>query len=181
FDKEIEQLVNEYELKAGRKRYALEEVWGKCEKFHDSTKQWYDEGFEEEELWENRIEEIDYTPPLAKKETFEVHRYTFKNGKSFLYEEIGIRSLLDSYSCGSKVLSWRNHLELADAAGSTNLRDQMYVLFQRAVWEEEDCRRVLPSQISEVNKRLSKLEAYIVDIKVLGLRLLAVEPLGYMI
>ncbi|GKB38060.1 hypothetical protein Tco_0883002, partial [Tanacetum coccineum] len=39
FDKEIEQLVNEYELKAGRKRYALEEVWEKCEKFHDSTKQ----------------------------------------------------------------------------------------------------------------------------------------------
>ncbi|GKF77128.1 hypothetical protein Tco_0229598, partial [Tanacetum coccineum] len=38
FDKEIEQLLNEYELKLGRKRYALEEVWGKCEKFHDSTK-----------------------------------------------------------------------------------------------------------------------------------------------
>ncbi|GJU19622.1 phospholipase-like protein [Tanacetum coccineum] len=33
FDKEIEQLVNEYELKAGRKRYALEEVWEKCENF----------------------------------------------------------------------------------------------------------------------------------------------------
>ncbi|GJW35125.1 reverse transcriptase domain-containing protein [Tanacetum coccineum] len=29
---------------------------------------------------------------------------------SFLYEEIGIQSLLGSYSCGSKVLSWRNHL-----------------------------------------------------------------------
>ncbi|GKA83911.1 hypothetical protein Tco_0805506 [Tanacetum coccineum] len=67
-----------------RKRYALEEVWEKCEKFHDSTKQWYDEGFEVEELWENGIEEIDYTPPLAKKETFKVHRYTFKNGKSFI-------------------------------------------------------------------------------------------------
>ncbi|GJY69176.1 hypothetical protein Tco_0472158 [Tanacetum coccineum] len=38
FDKEIEQLVNEYELKAGRKRYTLEEVWEKCENFHDSTK-----------------------------------------------------------------------------------------------------------------------------------------------
>nr|GFB04364.1 phospholipase-like protein [Tanacetum cinerariifolium] len=62
FDKEIEQLVNQYELKAGRKRYALEEVWKKCKKFHDSTKQWYDEGFEEEELWQNGIEEIDYTP-----------------------------------------------------------------------------------------------------------------------
>ncbi|GJR22926.1 phospholipase-like protein [Tanacetum coccineum] len=55
FEKEIEQLLNEYELKAGRKRYALEEVWEKCEKFHDSTKQWYDEGFEEEELWQNGI------------------------------------------------------------------------------------------------------------------------------
>ncbi|GKA70673.1 hypothetical protein Tco_0776812 [Tanacetum coccineum] len=30
-------------------------------------------------------------------------------GISFLYEEIGIRGLLDSYSCG-KVLSWHNHL-----------------------------------------------------------------------
>ncbi|GJV39262.1 hypothetical protein Tco_1417702 [Tanacetum coccineum] len=72
------------ELKAGRKIYALEEVWEKCEKFHDSTKQWYDKGFEEEELWQNGIEEIDYTPPLAKNETFKVCRYTFKNGKSFI-------------------------------------------------------------------------------------------------
>ncbi|GKF81507.1 hypothetical protein Tco_0240109, partial [Tanacetum coccineum] len=30
--------------------------------------------------------------------------------RRFLYEEIGIRGLLDSYSCGSKVMSWRNHL-----------------------------------------------------------------------
>ncbi|GJT13059.1 hypothetical protein Tco_0860101 [Tanacetum coccineum] len=51
FDNEIEQLENEYELKAGRKRYALDEVWEKCEKFHDTTKLWYDKGFEEEELW----------------------------------------------------------------------------------------------------------------------------------
>ncbi|GJY16011.1 RNA-directed DNA polymerase, eukaryota, reverse transcriptase zinc-binding domain protein [Tanacetum coccineum] len=84
FDNEIEQFVNEYELKAGRKRYALDEVWEKCEKFHDTTKLWYDKGFEEEELWENGIEEIDYTHPLVKSETFEVHRYTFKNMKSFI-------------------------------------------------------------------------------------------------
>nr|GEZ49300.1 phospholipase-like protein [Tanacetum cinerariifolium] len=50
FDNEIEQLVNEYELKTGRKRYALDEVWEKCEKFHDTSKLWYDKGFEEEEL-----------------------------------------------------------------------------------------------------------------------------------
>ncbi|GJV34229.1 hypothetical protein Tco_1394629 [Tanacetum coccineum] len=30
--------------------------------------------------------------------------------RRFLYKEIGIRSPLDLYSCGSKVLSWRNHL-----------------------------------------------------------------------
>ncbi|GKA25422.1 hypothetical protein Tco_0711531 [Tanacetum coccineum] len=78
------KLENEYELKAGRKRYALDEVWEKCEKFHDTTKLWYDKGFEEEELWQNGIEEIDYTPLLVKSETFEVHRYTFKNRKSFI-------------------------------------------------------------------------------------------------
>ncbi|GJU18918.1 hypothetical protein Tco_1146884 [Tanacetum coccineum] len=78
FDNEIEQLKNEYELKAKRKRYALDEVWEKCEKFHDTTKLWYDKGFEEKELWQNGIEEIDYTHPLVKSETFEVHRYTFK-------------------------------------------------------------------------------------------------------
>ncbi|GJW12993.1 phospholipase-like protein [Tanacetum coccineum] len=84
FNKEIEQLANKYELKAGRKRYALDEVSEKCEKFNDSTKQWYDEGFEDEEIQQNGIEEMDYTPPLAKNETFEVHRYTFKNGKNFI-------------------------------------------------------------------------------------------------
>ncbi|GJX98416.1 hypothetical protein Tco_0355435 [Tanacetum coccineum] len=73
-DDEIKQLENEYELKAGRKKCALEEVWEKCEKFHDETKLWYDKGFEEEELWQNGIEEIDYTPTLVKSKTLEVHR-----------------------------------------------------------------------------------------------------------
>ncbi|GJW10802.1 hypothetical protein Tco_1576629 [Tanacetum coccineum] len=74
FDKEIEQLVNEYELKAGRKSYALEEVWEKCENFYDSTKLWYDEGFEEEELWQLELGDWDYKPScsLYKKVEFEV-------------------------------------------------------------------------------------------------------------
>ncbi|GKC66436.1 phospholipase-like protein [Tanacetum coccineum] len=84
FDNVIKQLENKYKLKAGRKRYTLEEVWEKCKKFQDSTKLWYNKGFEEEELCQNGIEEIDYTPPLVKSETFEVHRYTFKNRKSFI-------------------------------------------------------------------------------------------------
>ncbi|GJZ33595.1 hypothetical protein Tco_0579031 [Tanacetum coccineum] len=37
FDDEIKQLENEYELKAGRNRYTLEEVWEKCEKTFEGT------------------------------------------------------------------------------------------------------------------------------------------------
>nr|GEX37957.1 hypothetical protein [Tanacetum cinerariifolium] len=54
--------------------------------------------------------------------------------------------------------------ELSNAAGSTNLRDQMYVLFQRVVSKEEDWGRVLLRQISEVTKRLSQCEAYIAEL-----------------
>nr|GEU76416.1 hypothetical protein [Tanacetum cinerariifolium] len=71
FDKEIKQLINEYKLKVGMKRYALEEVWEKCENF------------------------------------------MIQPNCGFLYEEIGIRGLLDLYSCGSKVSSWRNHLVIS--------------------------------------------------------------------
>ncbi|GKE14629.1 hypothetical protein Tco_1422206 [Tanacetum coccineum] len=91
FDKEIEQLAKKYKLKAGKKRYALDEVWEKYKIFKDSTKWWYDEGFKKEDLRQNGIEEIDYTPP-------------------FLPLESGIRSSLNSSSCGSKVLSRSNPL-----------------------------------------------------------------------
>ncbi|GJT85499.1 hypothetical protein Tco_1067216 [Tanacetum coccineum] len=72
-------------------------------------------------------------------------------------------------------------VELADAAGSTNLRDQMYVLFQRAIREEEDRGRELLCQLSEVTKRTSQREAYTTEIKVLGPGQLAVKPLSFMI
>ncbi|GKC12674.1 hypothetical protein Tco_1009456 [Tanacetum coccineum] len=57
----------------------------------------------------------------------------------------------------------------------------MYVLFQRVVSEEEDWERMLLRQTIEVTERLSQYEAYIAEIKVLGPRLVAVEPLSYMI
>ncbi|GJV69530.1 phospholipase-like protein [Tanacetum coccineum] len=60
FDNEIEQLGNEYDLRIGKKGYALDDVWEKCEKFSQ--------------------------------------------------QGTGIRGLLDSFSCGKKVLSGRNHL-----------------------------------------------------------------------
>nr|GEU52592.1 hypothetical protein [Tanacetum cinerariifolium] len=46
-----------------------------------------------------------------KKYGKNVKNFMIQPNRGFLYEEIGIRGLLDSYSCGSKVLSWRNHLD----------------------------------------------------------------------
>ncbi|GJX00363.1 hypothetical protein Tco_0184276 [Tanacetum coccineum] len=56
----------------------------KCKNFHDTTYRWHDEGFEEEEQWESGIEKTYYEPSFVKSETFEVKRYSFKNGKSFV-------------------------------------------------------------------------------------------------
>ncbi|GKD79150.1 hypothetical protein Tco_1341771 [Tanacetum coccineum] len=61
--------------------------------------------------------------------------------------------------------------KLVDAAGSTNLRDQMLP-------KEEDCRRELLRQLCEVIEQLNQREAYIAEIKVLGPR---VKPLSFMI
>ncbi|GJS27406.1 hypothetical protein Tco_0488026 [Tanacetum coccineum] len=52
FDSEIELLANEYDLRIGKKGYALDNVWEKCEKFHGGIAHpWHDEGFKEEEQW----------------------------------------------------------------------------------------------------------------------------------
>ncbi|GKE83793.1 hypothetical protein Tco_1557535, partial [Tanacetum coccineum] len=49
FDSEIEQLANEYDLKVGMTKYALDDIWEKCERFQDTACQWHDEGLEEDE------------------------------------------------------------------------------------------------------------------------------------
>ncbi|GJS34469.1 hypothetical protein Tco_0532851 [Tanacetum coccineum] len=78
-------------------RYAQDDVWEKCEKFHDTTYQWYNEGFEEEEEWESGIKKTDYEPPFVKSETFEVKRYSFKNGKRSLSKELDFKVSLAHY------------------------------------------------------------------------------------
>ncbi|GJV09926.1 phospholipase-like protein [Tanacetum coccineum] len=57
----------------------------KCEKFHEGTSYpWHDEGFEEEERWEFGIEKTDYEPPFVDIGTFEIKRYSFNEGRSFI-------------------------------------------------------------------------------------------------
>nr|GEY62336.1 hypothetical protein [Tanacetum cinerariifolium] len=49
FDSDIKQLANEYDLRVGMKKYALDDIWEKCERFQDTACQWHNEGFEKEE------------------------------------------------------------------------------------------------------------------------------------
>ncbi|GJV83792.1 hypothetical protein Tco_1523690 [Tanacetum coccineum] len=82
FDNEIEQLANEYELRIGKNGYVLDDIWEKCKQFHEGTLySWHDDGFEEEERWESGLNEKYYDPPQVCIETFEVKRYSFKEGK----------------------------------------------------------------------------------------------------
>nr|GEW95374.1 copia protein [Tanacetum cinerariifolium] len=50
----------------------------------DSTYWWHDHGFEEEERDEMGIEIEKYDPPDVQVETFEVKKYSFKSGQSFV-------------------------------------------------------------------------------------------------
>ncbi|GJW78907.1 phospholipase-like protein [Tanacetum coccineum] len=63
FDNEVENLSNEYTLRIGKK---------------------HDMGYEEEELWRSGDEKTDYEPPFVNVKTFEVKKYSFKRGQSFI-------------------------------------------------------------------------------------------------
>nr|GFC11634.1 hypothetical protein [Tanacetum cinerariifolium] len=78
-------------------------------------------------------------------------------------------------------MAWRLVLleELVAVVGSMILRDPMYVLFQRQVWEEVDWGRMLHGRIDDVTKHLEQREDYMVELEILGPLLLAAELLNY--
>ncbi|GJZ95835.1 hypothetical protein Tco_0668169 [Tanacetum coccineum] len=74
-----------YHHEKGKKGYALDDAWEKYEKFHGGTLYpWHDEGFKEEERWESGIEKTNYELPFVDIETFEIKRYSFEGGRSFV-------------------------------------------------------------------------------------------------
>ncbi|GKC53598.1 hypothetical protein Tco_1076343 [Tanacetum coccineum] len=141
---EIDQLADEYELGIGKKGHMLDDIWENFKKVQgDNTFWWYDQKSKEEERREIRIDIEGYDPPRVHVETFEIKRYSFDSGQSFIcvtkelmdalplerengsrfremirtkvdsgrkvqrktisQQEIGIRSLLGSLSCGKQV------------------------------------------------------------------------------
>ncbi|GJW64596.1 phospholipase-like protein [Tanacetum coccineum] len=85
FKNEIEHISNECILRIGKKGYVLDDVWEKCQQNYKKTNEaWHDEAYEEEEMWRIGHEKTDYDPPYINIETFEVKKYSFKGGRSFI-------------------------------------------------------------------------------------------------
>ncbi|GJZ27348.1 hypothetical protein Tco_0571601, partial [Tanacetum coccineum] len=85
FNNEIEHLSNEYILRIGKKGYVLDDVWENCKQNYKKTNdESHDEGYEEDEMWRSRDEKTDYDPPYVNVKTFEVKKYSFKGGRSFI-------------------------------------------------------------------------------------------------
>ncbi|GJW71280.1 7-deoxyloganetin glucosyltransferase-like protein, partial [Tanacetum coccineum] len=98
FDIEIKQLADEYKLGIGKKGYILDDIWEKCKQVYGGTlNSLHDHRFKEEDRWESGLDEKYYDPPQVCVETFEVKRYSFKEGKSFICV---IKQLEDSLPLG---------------------------------------------------------------------------------
>ncbi|GKD90483.1 hypothetical protein Tco_1365990 [Tanacetum coccineum] len=79
FNLEIDKLADEYELGIRKKGHILDHIWEYCNQVHNKNYE-----FENEECEEIRIEDKDYHPPEVQVETFEVKKYSFKGGQSFI-------------------------------------------------------------------------------------------------
>ncbi|GJS57543.1 hypothetical protein Tco_0652327 [Tanacetum coccineum] len=84
FNLEIDKLADEYELGIGKKGRILDHVWEYCNQVHNKNYEWHNYEFENEEYEEIGIEDKEYHPPEVQVETFEVKRYSFKGGQSFI-------------------------------------------------------------------------------------------------
>ncbi|GKF19869.1 hypothetical protein Tco_0068507, partial [Tanacetum coccineum] len=85
FNNEIEHLSNEYILRIGKKGYVMDDVWEKCQQNYKKTNEaWYDEGYEEDEMWRSGDKKTNYDPPYVNVKAFEVKKYSFKGGRSFI-------------------------------------------------------------------------------------------------
>ncbi|GKD81247.1 hypothetical protein Tco_1348086 [Tanacetum coccineum] len=83
FHSEIEELADEYKIKIREKGQILEEIWTKYKRAQCKNKDWwYDYWYEDEEKTELGSE--DYNSPMVHIETFEVTKYKFNNGCSFI-------------------------------------------------------------------------------------------------
>ncbi|PWA59488.1 BYPASS-related protein [Artemisia annua] len=94
-EREVLQLLDEYELKIGIKGYVLQDIWEKCKRtFKKGRKFWHEVELEEMEVHKCQLEGRRYDPPEIKVETFEVRTYTLDGVGSFISIDKPIDKLL---------------------------------------------------------------------------------------
>ncbi|PWA45732.1 phospholipase-like protein [Artemisia annua] len=85
FEREVLQLLDEYELKIGMKGYMLQDIWEKCERtFKKGRKFWHEVELEAMEVQECQIEGQSYDPPDIQVETSKVRKYNMDGVGSFI-------------------------------------------------------------------------------------------------
>ncbi|GKC34444.1 hypothetical protein Tco_1046828, partial [Tanacetum coccineum] len=85
FDFSIALLSSITDFRIGKKGYVLDDVWEKCQQNYKKINEaWHDEAYKEDEMWRIRDEKTDYNPPYVDIETFDVKKYSFKGGRSFI-------------------------------------------------------------------------------------------------
>ncbi|GKB13672.1 hypothetical protein Tco_0847595 [Tanacetum coccineum] len=67
------------------KGYVLDDVWEKCQQNYKKTNEaWHDEAYEEDKMRRIVDQKTDYDPSYVHVKTFEVKKYSFKGGRSFI-------------------------------------------------------------------------------------------------
>ncbi|GKA19466.1 hypothetical protein Tco_0699381 [Tanacetum coccineum] len=94
FNLEIDKPTDEYELGIGKKGHILDNILEYCNHVHNKNYGWHNHEFENEELEELGIEEIEYRPPEVQVETLKVKKYSFEDGQSFVYVSKDVGNVL---------------------------------------------------------------------------------------
>ncbi|GJW74834.1 hypothetical protein Tco_0134204 [Tanacetum coccineum] len=81
---EIDKLADEYELGIEKKGHILDHIWEYCNQVHNKNYEWHNYEFENEECEDIGIKDKEYHPLEVQVETFEVNKYSFNGGQSFI-------------------------------------------------------------------------------------------------
>ncbi|GJU55314.1 hypothetical protein Tco_1229028 [Tanacetum coccineum] len=80
----IDKLADEYELGIGKKGHILDNIREYCNQVHNNNYGWHNHEFKNEEREEIGIKDEDYHPPEVQVEIFEVKKYSFEGGQSYV-------------------------------------------------------------------------------------------------
>ena len=88
FETEVLKLLDDYELKIGKRGSMLANAWDSCEKTYNGKRSfWHKNELEAMEVQDCQIKGIKYDPPEIQMETFKIWRYTVGGIRRFICTE----------------------------------------------------------------------------------------------